>query len=124
MGRFGGLIGLICAALVSETLLAPYLEEKMRNVESFFLKLDDTIDKAFKRAKEIERELKSEIRRMNELKIQTEEIKTLVGLDNNTPKHEHPLIQSVERLTANFKSYQKHHAKDAEEEIILQIQKL
>lgn len=107
---FAGPFGLAIAAGVVEGKYIPELKAKMKNIQKFYDELQSTVAKSFVDIDETKAKLKEEIRIIGDLKTQTEETRTFIGLDD-TPELKSTIIESVDSLIKKCTDYRTRHIK-------------
>lgn len=103
-----GLFGIAIAAGVVEGKLIPELNAKMKSIEVFYGNVQGLVQQSFKDIDSTKAKLKEEIRVIGDLKVQTDETKTFIELDNE-PALKQTVVDSVKALIAKCKAYIARH---------------
>lgn len=110
LGPFGALISYSIAAGVVEGKLIPELMKKFAEVKAFFDKLHGIIDKTNVDIDSTKIKLKEEVKNIGVLKVQTEETKALIPLDDLDALRD-TILESVNNLIFQCNEYQKRHGR-------------
>lgn len=113
-GVIGGPLGLIIAyAIAASTVegkLIPELNQKLNEVKNFFDHLKSKIDRSNVDIDATKSKLQGEVKNIGALKIQNEETKTLIPLDDLDALRDN-VLGSVNALIAQCNEYQKRHGR-------------
>lgn len=82
--------------------------EKLKNIEEFYTNLKGKVQKAFQDIDETKKILRQEIHHIGELKTQTTETKTFIGMDD-VKELKDTIIGSVHGLITKCDEYRKRH---------------
>lgn len=108
IGAFFGIPGLVIAAGVLEGKLVPELKEKMESIKQFYDGLKTKIGTASTQIDIIKTTLKTEIMKIGDIKIQTENTKAYVNVDD-IPKMKDDVIKAVQKLMESCTEYRARH---------------
>lgn len=109
-GPFGLIISYSIAAGVVEGQIIPQLKEKMGSVKKFYDDLAKTIDDTNVQIDSTKGKLRDEVKSIGKLKVQTEETKSLIPMDDLDALRD-TILDSVNNLISQCKEYQKRHGK-------------
>lgn len=98
------------AAGVVEGKLIPELNKKLKSVKNFHENLKTETDRASKTIEETKLQLTNEVKRISALKVKTEEVRTLVPLDELDYLRDE-IVAAAQKLIESCNEYQVAHGK-------------
>lgn len=107
-GALFGIPGLLIAHFFAVGKFVPALMEKLDGIEKFYKNLKEKVEESTKNIDKIKSALKTEIKHIADLKIQTENTKSYIDLDS-IPKMRDDIIESVQKLIKNCIDYRARH---------------